>query len=176
MPKSSNRLALIGMMGAGKSTVAEILHTQWGFPWVDVDRKVEERFGAPVATIFRDRGEAAFRALEREVMLEICQSPGPTIVSLGGGAPMDPDCQRLLAEEFWVAWLDAPASVLYARAQSPERPLANLGFEAFEALFQGRRRTYQRLSDVTVDVSVRSASSVADDITKWWKDEKHVRV
>lgn len=176
MSKSSNRLALIGMMGAGKSTVAEILHNQLGFPWVDVDRQVEERFGAPVATIFRDHGESVFRGWEREVMRTLASSPGPLIVALGGGAPTDPECQCLLAQDFWVAWLDAPASVLYSRAHSPERPLANQGSDAFEALFRMRRPIYQRLADVTVDVSSRSASWVAVEILKWWKDEKHARV
>ena len=80
------RIALIGFMGAGKTTVGAILAARLGWDFVDTDALIEVRAGAPVAAIFRERGEQAFRDLEADVLAELAQRQR-AVIATGGGAP-----------------------------------------------------------------------------------------
>jgi len=132
------RLYLAGLMGAGKTTVAERIAAWLGCPVIDVDREVERRAGTTVAELWSSRGEAAFRAAEREAVGRIVESEEPAVVALGGGTLEDPGSRERLAAWGRGVWLDAPAGLLARRAAGAERPLL--------AGADGRREAEERLA------------------------------
>lgn len=117
-------LVLIGLMGAGKSTVGERCATALDREFVDTDRLVELNAGMTVAEIFSTQGEPAFRALERTVVADVSASPAPLVIACGGGVALDPDNRRALREHGVVVWLRADAQELGKRVGSGAgRPL-----------------------------------------------------
>lgn len=117
-------IALVGLSGAGKSTVARALATRLGWPLADTDALVVARAGHPVATIFAEQGEAAFRALEAEA-LAAALAIAPGVVATGGGVVLQAANRALLQQRAFVVWLDAPDAALIARlaAHDEKRPL-----------------------------------------------------
>lgn len=122
MPVGARALYLSGLMGSGKSAVGRLLAAKLGAEFVDTDREIEEREGMEVAEIFRLRGEAAFRAIERDVIASLPDRG--VVVSLGGGAVMDPGSRDLLAARGRLFWLAARPETLARRtAGDGDRPL-----------------------------------------------------
>ena len=123
--RADEALALAGMMGAGKSTVAELLGRWLGRRVVSTDALLVERFGKPVPRIFSDDGEAAFRQAEREVVAAIS---GPLVVDLGGGAFCDPASAARLLGTARVVFLDVSEREALRRIsggdEEANRPLA----------------------------------------------------
>lgn len=157
---------LVGMMGAGKSTVGPRLAARLGRPFVDTDHAVEERAGRPVAEIFAEEGEAAFRRLEREAIEAAAGERA--VVALGGGAMAQPGAPDWLARHGTVVWLKTDAATLLARiGDASSRPLlAGLAPEAqrerLETLMAEREAAYAQAGlhvDATAD-----AAQVVDDI------------
>jgi shikimate kinase len=147
-------ISLAGMMGSGKSTVARELARLLGRRFVDTDVEVERRARRPVAAIFSERGEAAFRALEREVVRGLA---GPLVVALGGGAFCDPGNAEHLLHAGRVIFLDVSAGEASRRlGDGGGRPLAR----QWEALLRTRLPLYRRAS-ITVPVDGASADAVA---------------
>jgi 3-dehydroquinate synthetase len=128
----NRRIALVGFMGAGKTTVARVL----GLPTVDVDDLIEAEAGRPIAEIFRDEGEAVFRAYEEQAIL----------LALGGGAVKSPVVRRALGEALTV-WLDVDVDTCWERVRGSGRPLAQDEGE-FRRLFEERRQLYADVADV----------------------------
>ena len=139
---SGRPLALLGFMGAGKTSVGEAVAVALGWRFLDLDRQVELALGKAVAMIFEEQGEDAFRAAEARVLPSLV---GPEVViALGGGAAANDATWRLLAERTLTIWLDAPAEVLWERVGSGSgRPLAQ-SFEQFAALLARRGPLYAR--------------------------------
>jgi len=151
-PGSAETISITGMMGSGKSTVARELARLLGRRLVDTDAAVERRAGASVERIFAERGEPAFRALEREVVRGI---RGPCVVALGGGAFCDPGNAEHLVRLGPVIFLDVGAAEAARRLGSGAgRPLAG----KWEALLRTRLPLYRRASRaVAVDGSTPEA-------------------
>jgi shikimate kinase/3-dehydroquinate synthase len=140
-------VALIGFMGAGKTTAARALAEASGRPAVDVDEQVAQRLGKPIARVFAEDGEAAFRAAEEQATLEALA--GARIVALGGGAVGSAAVRSALAGCL-VVWLDVRAEVAWARCGGAgDRPLAG-DREAFLALHAAREPHYGALADLVV--------------------------
>jgi shikimate kinase len=151
---SAETLALTGMMGSGKSTVARELGRLLGRRVVDTDAEVERLAGRTVAALFEERGEPAFRALEREVVRGIA---GPVVVALGGGAFCDPGNAEHLIRVGRVIFLDVSPATAARRLRDGEgRPLA----AQWEALLRSRLPLYRR-AQLTVPVDDLSADAVA---------------
>jgi shikimate kinase len=150
----AERILLVGMMGAGKTTVGQALARRLGAAYFDSDRQVERRTGLTVPEIFAARGEAAFRAEEREALVEALGSEGPVVVSVAGGAVLDADNRRMLRQGGTVVWLRADVETLAARVGAGAgRPL--LGGDpaaALAQLYEVRRPVYAEVADVVVDV------------------------
>jgi shikimate kinase len=160
------RVLLIGMMGAGKSTVGRVLSARLGWPYLDSDERVEARTGRTVAQIFESSGEAAFRAEEAAVLAEATSADGPAVVSVAGGAVLDAENRRRIEQAGLVVWLRAAVPTLAARVGAGVgRPLL-AGDPAGELarLLVEREPLYRALADVTVDVDHLTAEEVVDRI------------
>lgn len=141
------KIALSGAMASGKSTVAGATAARLGAALVDVDAIVEQQSGRSVAQLFAERGEAAFRVLEREATVRALEAPGDAVLALGGGAVVDRATRRALLERATLITLRAPAAELARRAAAdgPSRPiLAGSGDPAvaLEAILQARADAY----------------------------------
>lgn len=164
-------LALIGMMGAGKSTVAELIAQRCGCAWYDLDCLIEQRLGRAIATVFQEDGETVFRDAEARTLAELERSVrNPYVLATGGGTPLHGASFDLLAARFCVAWLHAPNQTLFERAFDPKRPLTAGGQEAFSMLASRRSECYRTLAQLAVDVGQISAAQAADQIWHWWKE------
>jgi shikimate kinase len=116
-------IALVGLMGAGKSSVGRRLAVQLGVPFKDADDEIVIAAGRPIADIFADRGEDEFRAGERRVIARILDEP-PHILATGGGAFMNPVTRVVLRQRATTIWLRADLDTLVKRvSRRDDRPL-----------------------------------------------------
>jgi shikimate kinase len=118
-------VALVGMMGAGKTSVGKRLATRLGVPFKDADHEIEAAAGLTVAEIFEKHGEAEFRAGERRVIARLlCDTPH--VLATGGGAFMDATTRAAMKDKAFTIWLRAPVDLLLARVgKRGNRPLLN---------------------------------------------------
>ena len=155
---------LVGMMGAGKSTIGERLARRLGRPFHDVDARIERRAGARIAEIFATRGEPAFRALERA---EIGRLPARgAVVALGGGAIAQPGAARRLASRGTIVYLRARPETLVARiGDAAERPLlAGLAPDervARVAALLAEREPHYATAHVAIDTDALDPDAIA---------------
>lgn len=157
-------VVLTGPPGAGKSTVGAALARRLGVELCDTDALVERRAGVSVPEIFVDQGEAAFRALERDAVADALTGHDG-VVSLGGGAVLDPATQERLAGHR-VVFLDV--SLRYAAKRSgfdQGRPLLALNPRGqWLQLMADRRPIYERLAWVRVDTDEKDVDTIVDEI------------
>jgi shikimate kinase/3-dehydroquinate synthase len=143
-------IVCIGFMGAGKSTAAHSAAAALGTEAVDADRLLEQRLGKPIERVFAEDGEAAFRAAEERLTLELLARPGGAVLSLGGGAIGSPAVREALSrEQHLVVWIDIDPETAWQRCEGTGRPLAR-DRAAFETLYRRREPIYAALADVTV--------------------------
>jgi shikimate kinase len=116
-------IALIGMMGAGKSTVGRRLARRLRLPFVDADEEIEAAAGLKIAEIFERYGEAHFRDGERRVLARLIDGP-PRVIAAGGGAFMDSETRALMLARCTAVWLDVEVEILAERVgRRDHRPL-----------------------------------------------------
>ena len=162
LPGGRARIVLVGFMGAGKTTVGRHLAGILGWDFVDLDALIVEGAGKPVAAIFRDDGEAAFRALEREAAVDATRDRF-VVIAAGGGAFVAEGTRAVLSAGAVTVWLRCALPVLLARiGTGGGRPLAG-SRETITALLTEREPFY-RLADLVVDTSSAEAPEVAMDI------------
>lgn len=161
-----DHIYLVGMMGAGKTTVGTILARRLGRPLFDSDQQVELATGRTVPEIFAGDGEAAFRLEEKRALAAAAASPSPTIVAVAGGAVLDPANRGLLERSGTVVWLRARPDTTGARVgDGSGRPL--LGDDppaAMARLDAERRPLYEEVADHVVDVDDKTPEEVADAV------------
>jgi shikimate kinase / 3-dehydroquinate synthase len=137
-------------MGAGKSTVGAGTARLLGRPFVDLDRELESETGSRVHELFAERGEAEFRELEEELVVEALAEQAPAVVALGGGAVTSERVRESLAERALTVWLRVDVDEAWRRAAGPERPLAR-DETAFHALYEERLPLYEQVADAQAD-------------------------
>ena len=160
--KRTPGLYLVGFMASGKTTVGAALAAELGWPFTDIDQKIERQEGKAVAEIFADRGEAAFRELEagaiREQVARI-ERGLPCVVSLGGGASVQPNNWELITNNGITVWLDCPIDRVHARLGSDTtRPLA-ANREALAQLFETRLPFYAR-ADYRIEIDCDDVDAI----------------
>lgn len=166
--EAQRHLVLIGLMGAGKTTVGELCASRLGRPFVDTDQLVEAGTGRSVAEIFTSDGEAAFRALEQQAVIDACESPQPLVIACGGGAVLDPESRKRLRGSGVVVWLRAAPAELAARVRDhlPDRPLlpAPGAEQELERLTELRVAAYEATAHLAVDTDGRSIEDTVDTV------------
>ncbi len=124
MMKLNNHLALIGMMGTGKTTVGQALATALDMPFFDSDRVLEAETGQKIPDIFKNQGEATFRALESATILRLLENKTPSIIATGGGSVTSPVvADALFGKTCLTMCMTAPVDVLMDRMGNTTRPL-----------------------------------------------------
>lgn len=127
VPRNERSIVLVGLMGAGKTTVGRRLARRLDLDFVDADAEIEQAAGETVPEIFARHGEAAFRAGERRVITRLLAGP-PHVLATGGGAFMDPVTRANIAARGISIWLKADLDVLMKRvAKRGDRPLLDNG-------------------------------------------------
>ncbi len=157
------QLVLVGLMGAGKSAVGALVAACTGRTFVDVDVVIEGRTGKTVRVLWEEGGEAAYRHVESQVVLETLAGQTEVVLAAPGGVVLDPAVRTALAGAF-VVWLRAHPATLAARVRGDDhRPL--LGEhprEVLAALAEERGALYAEVADVVVDTDDRDAVTVAE--------------
>lgn len=144
-------VALVGMMGAGKSTIGRRLAQRLGAPFVDADTEIERAAGCSIPDIFKTYGEEAFRDGERRVIARLLQDP-PHVLAMGGGAYMSPETQAETKANAVSIWLDTDLDTLFRRvSRRGNRPMLYVDDPRaeLEKLLEERRPVYAK-ADLTV--------------------------
>jgi shikimate kinase len=153
---------LVGMMGAGKTTVGRQLALALAREFVDLDQAIEARCGVRVATIFDIEGEAGFRRRETAALDEYSQHPG-VVLATGGGAVLAPENRALLRTRGCVVYLRAGVDELYRRvARDRNRPLLHTPDprQRLTDLIVQRERLYEEVADITLDTADQPIAQV----------------
>jgi len=167
-------LFLVGMMGAGKTTVGRLAARRLKWPFHDSDQVVESRCGVAIAVIFDVEGESGFRARESQVIAEL-SALEQVVLATGGGAVLDPENRRRLAAGGTVVYLHArPGDLLHRLRNDRKRPLLAtpdpLG--RLEQLYVQRDPLYREVADFVVETGRQTPTGMARDLlarlgTQW---------
>ena len=153
---------LLGFMGAGKSTIARGLDPDF----VDMDALLEDRLRMPIARFFEEKGEAAFRQIEEEVLADLLKTD--QVISTGGGIVISPRNRDLLKENSDNIYLKADFETLYQRISADkdnQRPLfLNNSKEDLAAIFDERQAWYEEVANKIVDVSSLSPEEIIEEL------------
>jgi shikimate kinase len=155
-------ICLVGMMGAGKTTVGRQLAKRLGRRFVDADHEIEARTGVRIPTIFEIEGEAGFRRREAETIDALTREHG-LVLATGGGAVLDPSNRRRLKESGLVVYLRVLPLLLYERTRHDRnRPLLQVAdpLAKLEELFAQRDPLYREVADVVIDTSSGGVGSL----------------
>jgi shikimate kinase len=163
VPDDGAVVVLIGAPGAGKTRTGRRVATRLGVPFVDTDKRIVATHG-PISAIFEQHGEPHFRVIERAVVAQALTERA--VVTLGGGAVLDPDTQRDLDGRA-VVQLAVDAKAVERRISGSKRPLVKDGIEAWKSLVAARQPLYDRLSGLTIDTSRRPLDTIADEVVAW---------
>ena len=164
---SADHIVLVGMMGAGKTSVGQRLADRLDRPFFDVDAWIEDEEGISISSIFETRGEAAFRNLEARVLTSFLANPVASVLSVGGGAVSEASNRTAMIDQQHVVWLRASDATLAARlGDGSNRPLLAGKDAAAELARLSRVRTpmYTEVADLVVDVDDLTLDDVVDRV------------
>lgn len=173
MAQHADRCVLVGLPGSGKSTVGPILARSLGWDYYDFDEEIVRRAGCSVASLFQERGEMAFRAMEAELTAELSSLPR-AVLAPGGGWAAQPGLLESLPRGAAVIWLRvSPEEAIRRLRGSPvERPLLT-GPDALGVvrwLARERNDRYAR-ADLVVDVDEIGPDEIATTISEWLRPD-----
>ena len=158
-------VALVGLMGAGKSAIGRRLAQRLRLPFVDADDEIERAAGCSISEFFERFGEVEFRNGERRVISRLLEGP-PHVLSTGGGAYIDPATRALMREKALTVWLRADLDVLFDRVKKrAHRPLLRQGDprEILRRLMEQRYPIYAE-SDLVVESTAQPADRTTEQV------------
>lgn len=161
--KPCGNIYLVGMMGAGKTTVGRHLAKRFGRRFIDADHEIEARTGVSIPTIFEIEGEAGFRRREAQAIAELAQEQD-LVIATGGGAVLDPTNRAVLAASGLVVYLNAPPDMLFERTRHDRsRPLLKVPnpLAKIEELVAARDPLYREVAHVVIDAVAGGATALA---------------
>jgi XRE family aerobic/anaerobic benzoate catabolism transcriptional regulator len=165
----SRPIALLGVRGAGKSTIGIRLARRLGVPFVEIDQRIEQTAGLRLAEIFELHGEAYYRRLEREVLARLLNDGDAMVVATGGSIVNDPANFALIADRARTVWLKARPEDHWDRVvqQGDRRPMDGNqhAFAELRALLAAREGLYARAQHV-IDTSGRSVDDVVEALAR----------
>lgn len=166
---TDSHLVLVGMMGAGKSSVGRVLARKLGRELFDSDDMVEARTGRTVREIWNNDGEPAFRAVETEVLREAIAAPQASVIAAAGGVVLSETNRAVLKGDCaHVVWLLADVDLLLGRVKAGmHRPLLDDDPEGtLRQMYEERAELYQDVADAIVSVDNRSINDVAGAVLR----------
>ena len=172
-------IVLVGLMGAGKTTLGRRIAPELGLPFIDSDSEVEKAAGCTIREIFQKSGEKIFREIERRVMLRLL-SKSPAVIGSGGGSFMDINTRNLIRKKGTSIWLRADLELLYLRARHrTHRPLLNNDDQrkTLMRLMKERHPVYQKadlIFDVTEDPPDKMAIKLVETLINYGIKSKKV--
>ena len=162
-------VALVGMMGAGKSHIGALLAKALGFQVVDIDKVIEQKAGLSIPEIFEKFGEEKFRDVEAKTIGESLDQRA-CVLSTGGGALAYEKSLQALKDESLMIWLDADSDILWSRIQDSDRPLLQTENPrgTLEALIEDREPLYQQ-----AHIHVKVCDNASDTLNRVLKALLH---
>lgn len=165
MRAGAGNVVLIGMPGAGKSTVGVVLAKRLGLAFVDVDLVIQSRSGRRLQQIIDSDGLAAFRALEEATLLDLAAGVTRSVIATGGSAVYSDSGMAALQRSGTLVFLDAPLALLEARISDMDRRgLVIDPGESFAELYARRLPLYRRWADLTITGAGKNVEALAGEI------------
>ena len=164
-PLVDRHVVLVGMMGAGKTTVGRRLAPRLGLKFADADAEIEKAAGMSVSDLFAAHGEASFRLGEAKVIARLLDGP-PLVLATGGGAVLDPETRALIKARAVSVWLRADLDTIHRRAsRRATRPLLRTADpRATLANLLEARAAFYAEADITVDSSAKRQEETVEEI------------
>ena len=169
---NTGNIFLVGLMGAGKSTIGRQLARELGKQFRDSDSEIEKRTGVSIDVIFDIEGEQGFRRRETRMLQELVEERG-IVLATGGGAILASENRQLLTDNGLIIYLKASAEHLAGRVKlDRRRPLLQTGdkLAKIRELMTQREPVYQQLADMVVETNNRSIPRVVREISKMIKE------
>jgi shikimate kinase len=171
MTEAKRNIALVGMMGSGKSTVGRLLAERLGWRLIDTDERIVAAAGRSIADIFEQDGEPAFRDMETRAVLEATAGKH-AVLALGGGAILRPENREAIWAACWVVWLSASPEEHFARvSKSERRPLLESHADPVAAarrILHAREPLYA-LAHWKEDTTGRAPDEIAESLERRWR-------
>jgi XRE family aerobic/anaerobic benzoate catabolism transcriptional regulator len=172
---ASRRVALLGLRGAGKSSLGEKLAAALGAPFIELDREVEREAGANLGEVFSMYGQEAYRRFERRALERVLRTHDAAVIAVGGSLVTDPDTYRLLLDNCQTVWLKAKPEEHMNRvmAQGDLRPFKgrSAAIDEIRKLLADRDRLYAR-AQATVDTTGKTVKESFSELKKALTERK----
>lgn len=177
MSKGINcNIFLIGFMGAGKSTIARTLQRELGFPLVEMDERIVQEQGMSINDIFAQYGEAHFREIESQLVVDLGKQE-PSVVSCGGGVVVRPENTQNMKKSGRIVLLKASPETIFERVRnSTDRPILNghMNVEYIAELMEKRRALYEEAADITIQTDGKTREQICEEIIGKLRDTNEV--
>jgi len=168
----SQRIFLVGPMGAGKTTIGRMVAKDMGFDFADSDHEIEERTGVDINTIFDYEGEAGFRQREYEMLQQLSQLD-QHVIATGGGAILSDENRDLMQNTGFVVYLKVSIrQAIYRTRKDTKRPILKNGnpHDIFTKLAEERSPLYESIADCMVDTDRYKTHKLRDMIIQHYQD------
>jgi shikimate kinase len=160
-------VVLVGLMGAGKSSVGSVVAARTGMAFVDVDVAIAEQTGMTVRQLWEQGGEPAYRHLESKVVLSTLSEKQNAVLAAPGGVVLDPSVRKALTGAF-VVWLRTDPATLSSRVQHDDRRplLGEHPLDVLADMAHKRSDFYEEVADLTIDTDTRDVETIATRIVE----------